>query len=88
MSTPDFTEILRQLPGLSKLAVRLSDSPASTSLMPRYSMTVKYAQLDQSARDSYLLDRTKALQAEQAAVDSDTLPEPFDIQDFLRAGTV
>ena len=83
MSTPDLTEILRQLPGLSKLAVRLSDSPASTSLMPRYPMTAKYAQLDQRTRDSYLLDRTKALQAEQAAVDSDTLPEPFDIQDFL-----
>ena len=83
MSTPDLTEILRQYPGLSKLAVRLSDSPASTSLMPRYPMTVKYAQLDQRAKASYLLDRTQALQAEQAAVDADTLPEPFDIQNFL-----
>ena len=51
--------------------------------MLRYPSTLTYAQLDQRTRASYLVFRAKALQAEQAAVDSDTLPEPFDIQDFL-----
>jgi hypothetical protein len=51
--------------------------------MIRYPSTLKYAQLDQRTKDSYLHWRTQALQAEQAAVDLDALPEPFGIQAFL-----
>jgi hypothetical protein len=96
MSTSDFTATLRQLKlalekgtpvnlRMNAAGSRLTELPPRTQPhgLSRYCSGLKYAQLDQPTKTNYLHWRAQALQAEQAVVDLDALPEPFDLQAFL-----
>ena len=70
---------------MSASGVRVMVKTKTGELIPmtRYPSNLKYAQLEQPTKDSYLHWRAQALQAEQAVVDLDAVPEPFDLQAFV-----